>query len=318
MTKFPKTSCVALAMCLFLRVERVPFSGRRHLVIRSPKHISIFRTRMFTDFMLKCLLFEENATVLPSTHVKTLRFESIARKVGQGMHDVLGVKQDFKVVAYETGVDSESNPGFTAGRQTSYNTPKRWWSSNKGFIRGYSTRNLEGREWKVNVIDSPEIFASYPGFGNIHICTGLLDNASDEEVAFVIGHEMGHGVGEHTMEKLMWYLPETIIIAMAIIISTSLSPHGFNYQRNDEIREFVKNGRLRRLEYEADHIGMMLMASAGYDPQAALMFMSKYASSHDDSPSPYTHPTGRERITYLKSPKRMNKAMKLYKEVTSS
>jgi predicted Zn-dependent protease len=70
---------------------------------------------------------------------------------------------------------------------------------------------------------------------------------------------------------------------------------------------------LHRREVEADYIGLMLMASAGYNPRVAPKLFKKKIGGEGGINS--THPSGSKRAKLLKKPKVMNKALAVYEEV---
>ncbi|XP_074287838.1 mitochondrial metalloendopeptidase OMA1-like [Silene latifolia] len=323
MTKFRKVSCVAiLAMCMLLKVERVPFSNRRHLAFRSlPKRLSLLGTRFIADLNVETVILRyefQSSKVLPSTHEKTLRVASIARKLGQGMYDTLGLQKEFSIVAYEPG--NESNPVWTVGRQSGHALRKSSCdilnSRTSWFKRRYSTKHLEGAEWKITVIDSPVYNARLCSGKHIFVLTKMIDSCSDEELASNIGHEMGHAIARHLMDKVIADCSRYIFeAALFNKIMSFVYQHFVTSNNKIKLEKIGKDYSPRRQELEADYIGMMLMASAGYDPRVALIELSRaeYEYPNDIPYSDDIHPRGHDRIEYLKNPERMKKAMCLFR-----
>ncbi|XP_074287837.1 mitochondrial metalloendopeptidase OMA1-like [Silene latifolia] len=323
MTKFRKVSCVAmLVMCMVLRVERVPFSNRRHLAFRSfPKRLSLLGTRFIADLNVEAAILRyesQSSKVLPSTHEKTLRVALIARKLGQGMYDTLGLKKEFSIVAYEPG--NESNPVWTVGRQSGQALRKSSCdilnSRTSWFKRRYNTKHLEGAEWKITVIDSPKYNAILYRGKHVFVLTKMIDSCSDEELANNIGHEMGHAIARHMMDEVIADYSRYIFdVALFNKIISFVYQHFLTSNNKIKLEKMGKDYSLRRQELEADYIGMMLMASAGYDPRVALIQLSKaeYEYPNDIPYSDDIHPRGRDRIEYLKNPERMKKAMCLFR-----
>ncbi|CAN0902625.1 Mitochondrial metalloendopeptidase OMA1 [Linum grandiflorum] len=120
--------------------------------------------------------------------------------------------------------------------------------------------------------------------GKIVVFTGLLDHLqSDAEIATIVGHEVGHAVAQHVGEK---FSKKLLIIIVKLL--SEKAPKAKWLPKYLLTLPFS-----RKMEAEADHIGLMLMASAGYDPRAAPTVyekleklskeksaMSKYFSSH--------------------------------------
>ncbi|KAK5175762.1 metalloendopeptidase [Saxophila tyrrhenica] len=126
---------------------------------------------------------------------------------------------------------------------------------------------LSDTEWELHVIDDPDTTNAFalPG-GKVFVYTGLLDFCtSDDELASILGHEIAHTICRHGMESLsrfLLWLPLYVISCVA----SGLDPDLVALAVNVAFR--YPNSRTQ--EAEADYIGMLLMAEAGYDPSAAL------------------------------------------------
>ncbi|XP_015876177.1 mitochondrial metalloendopeptidase OMA1 [Ziziphus jujuba] len=169
----------------------------------------------------------------------------------------------------------------------------------------------DGLNWEVVVVDKPEDCNAccYPG-GKIVVYTGILKHlTSDAEIAAVIGHEFGHGVARHGAESvtsLVWLGFLRFILKRFVM----------SFIANAMLKIFLKLPLSRRMEKEADYIGMMLMASAGYDPRVAPKVFEKLEKLMGDESSIgeflSTHPSGKKRAQLLSQPKVMAKATRLY------
>ncbi|KAM0843025.1 hypothetical protein ACQ4PT_057973 [Festuca glaucescens] len=105
--------------------------------------------------------------------------------------------------------------------------------------------HLPDLDWEVIVIRDDRVHAYCHRNGKIVVCTGLLDYfKTDAEIATVIGHEVGHVIARHCKEFNIQILASTPTLLKLLPFS-------------------------RRNEMEADLVGMMLMAAAGYDPRVA-------------------------------------------------
>ncbi|KAH7863055.1 hypothetical protein Vadar_012751 [Vaccinium darrowii] len=182
-------------------------------------------------------------------------------------------------------------------------------NSGKWKITRFATEHLDGMQWKVMVVESKEheYNAIYLTNGTIVVFTRLLETLqTDAEVATVLGHEVGHGLARHALEEFTRYYRIVAILPLLMFIPYSEIPLALLFS-------FCS----RRREMEADYIGMMLIASAGYDPK----LVPTCLESHGD-PSSYhgkfdTHLSGHKRAKKLKEPKVMEQAMAIYNEVTS-
>ncbi|XP_074301490.1 mitochondrial metalloendopeptidase OMA1-like [Silene latifolia] len=170
--------------------------------------------------------------------------------------------------------------------------------------RGHRAKDLEGLVWKVLVINSKKFNAHLGPYNTIFICSNVIDRCFDEELAFIIGHEMGHDVGRHEEYEEMWNPLKSIIkeAVMLIAFLFSSEPCPTDHEEEIKLKQIINNLHRRRNEYDADHIGMMLMASAGYDPRGAPIFLSKNISLFHGGVA--GHPRGSKRVAYLKKPKK--------------
>ncbi|KAH7536806.1 hypothetical protein FEM48_Zijuj03G0025500 [Ziziphus jujuba var. spinosa] len=104
--------------------------------------------------------------------------------------------------------------------------------------------------------------------GKIVVCIGVLEYLkSDAEIVAIITHEAGHGVARHVPEnitnsftKYMW------LDILQFILNMLVNNHNFVNKMSNLL---LKLPCSRRNEFEADYIGMILMASARYDPRVA-------------------------------------------------
>ncbi|KAH7862183.1 hypothetical protein Vadar_001180 [Vaccinium darrowii] len=184
----------------------------------------------------------------------------------------------------------------------------RMQNSGKWKTTRFATEHLDGMQWKVVLVDSKDRDGAriLPN-GTIVVFTSLLGRLqSDAEVATLLGHEVGHGLALHMLEEVSRCLRTFTFLPMLMFIPHSEVPLAL-----------VFSFYFRRREMEADYIGMMLIASAGYDPK----LVPTCLESHGD-PSSYhgkfdTHLSGHKRAKKLKEPKVMEQAMAIYNEVTS-
>jgi Zn-dependent protease with chaperone function len=121
--------------------------------------------------------------------------------------------------------------------------------------------------WEVNVIDDPKTLNAFcmPG-GKMAIYTGLIDKlkATDDEIAQVMGHEIGHALANHGAEKM----------SVGMVSDVLVSAIGGNNQGRQQAGQLAallawQLPNSRGAETEADRIGIELAARAGYDPDSA-------------------------------------------------
>lgn len=161
-------------------------------------------------------------------------------------------------------------------------------------------------EWEVVLLAAPEANAfALPG-GKIGVLSGLLDVAqTPDQVAAVIAHEVGHVVARHGAERLtQQQLAELGQIAVSVAVgdmdpatrAAVVGALGLGAQYG------VLMPFSRRHEAEADHIGLILMAQACYDPRAAVQMWQNMAAAAEGQPPEFlsTHPSHGTRIEALR------------------
>ncbi len=165
----------------------------------------------------------------------------------------------------------------------------------------------KGYRWEFNVIEDEKTVNAFalPG-GKIAFYTGILKYTQDEAgVATVMGHEIGHVLARHGAERMSQYL-----LAQVGAVGLSLALGGQSPQTIQAINAAygigVNVGILlpfsRLEESEADHIGLILMAKAGYDPRAAIPFWERMAKAGGGRQPPAflsTHPPTGQRIRQI-------------------
>ena len=171
-------------------------------------------------------------------------------------------------------------------------------------------------EWQLVVFDdsSPNAFA-LPG-GKIGINTGLFRAAQNsDQLATVIGHEVGHVLAQHANERLSQDLAVDVALAL---ISMFISDQ--EYIPQDLAMQALGLGAQvgvllpfsRKHESEADKIGLELMAQAGFDPRQSIALWQNMEKISSGQPSEFlsTHPSHDTRIQDLKE--NMESALRIY------
>jgi len=173
--------------------------------------------------------------------------------------------------------------------------------------------------WNFVVFDDDTQVNAFclPG-GKVGVYTGILPVAQDQNgLAVVMGHEIAHAIARHGAERVsQGQLAQLAGQALAVGLGGRpeagmvLAAYGLGAQ----VGVLLPYGRTQ--ESEADHIGLLLMAQAGYDPRAAIEFWERMERvEHSGAPEFLsTHPSGGTRLQQLRA--WMPEATRLY-EATS-
>jgi metalloendopeptidase OMA1, mitochondrial len=163
-------------------------------------------------------------------------------------------------------------------------------------------------EWEVTLIDDPQANAFCLPGGKMVVYTGILGPArSAAGLATVLGHEVAHAVAEHGAERIFrQQLTDTAVQFAAGAFADD--PAEFRH-----IAGLLGAGAQvglslpwsRDQESEADHIGLIYMAQAGYDPREAVGFWERMAEANKGGQQPpeylSTHPSSETRIEQIES-----------------
>ncbi len=157
--------------------------------------------------------------------------------------------------------------------------------------------------WEVHVVSIDEVNAwAMPG-GKMAIYTGLIEklNATDDEIAAVMGHEMSHALREHSRERASREMGTQLAVGIAGALF-GLGDLGQNLA--GLVADVTLNKpHSRTQETEADRIGVELAARAGYDPRAAITLWEKMQKASGGQPPQFlsTHPSHENRINDLRA-----------------
>jgi predicted Zn-dependent protease len=175
---------------------------------------------------------------------------------------------------------------------------------------------LNGYQWEFNLIQDKSVNAWCMPGGKIAVFEGLLPVTQTEDaLAIVLGHEIAHAVAKHSAEQLSQQYRQqvgqqiggavlgAVVGTQAANIATWVGQQGLQLQN-------LKYSRNH--ENEADHMGLIFAAMAGYDPNAAVTFWERMASaSGNKSDFLSDHPSDAKRVANIKG--WLPEAMKYYK-----
>lgn len=178
---------------------------------------------------------------------------------------------------------------------------------------------LNGYNWEFNLVESKDVNAWCMPGGKVVVYTGILPITKDEAgLSVVLGHEIAHAVAKHGSERMtQGMLAQFGGVALSQVIKDKPAETQQLYMSAFAIG--AQYGALlpfsRTQESEADHLGLIFMAMAGYNPNTAVDFWQRMAAQGGGNKPPEfmsTHPADETRIADIKA--EMPEAMKYYKK----
>jgi predicted Zn-dependent protease len=186
------------------------------------------------------------------------------------------------------------------------------------FSQNNLSDRLNGYKWAFNLVDDKAINAWCMPGGKVVVYTGILPVTKDEPgLAVVMGHEIAHAVAQHGDERMS----QGLLAQMGgVALSTALSQKPKEttdlfmaaYGLGTQVGILLPYSRVQ--ESEADHLGLVFMAMAGYDPHNAIDFWKRMAAKQGASPPEFlsTHPADETRIRNIE--KLVPEAMRYYRQ----
>jgi predicted Zn-dependent protease len=178
---------------------------------------------------------------------------------------------------------------------------------------------LNGFAWEFHVVDDPAVNAWCMPGGKVVFYTGILPICKDETgVAVVMGHEVAHAIANHGGERMSQELAlQTGMTGLQVALSQKPQQTQQIFMQavglGTQVGVMLPYSRLH--ESEADRMGLIFMAMAGYDPNAAVSFWQRMSASSGGAKPPEilsTHPSDTRRIKDLKAA--LPEALKYYKK----
>ena len=183
--------------------------------------------------------------------------------------------------------------------------------------------DVQNFKWTFNLVENKEANAWCMPGGLICVYEGILPLTKDEpSLAIVLGHEIAHAVARHSAEQMSTQIKQqygmqigaAVLGGMGVGSNTSsiiqaIAAQGFNFKNLSYSRNH---------ESEADHMGLIFAAMAGYDPQVAVAFWQRMAAASNNQRSEFLsdHPSDATRIKQIQG--WMPEALKYYKGNSTS
>jgi predicted Zn-dependent protease len=159
-------------------------------------------------------------------------------------------------------------------------------------------------DWSIKIIDDPKTVNAWAmAGGKMALYTGLVKQIkpTDDELAQVLGHEIGHALAKHSAEQMSIAMASQIGV-MAVGVATKSDGLALTGAALAAALA-VQMPNSRTAESEADRIGIELAAKAGYDPHAAVTLWQKMSKVGGSRPPEFlsTHPSPGHREQRLAS-----------------
>ena len=191
-------------------------------------------------------------------------------------------------------------------------------------VTNYMTANglaaeIANFNWTFNLVQDKQVNAWCMPGGLIVVYEGILPVTQDEaSLAIVLGHEIAHAVARHSAEQMSTQMKQQQGLQMGAAVAGML---GMGTNTTSLIGAVVANGfNFKNLSYsrshesEADHMGLIFAALAGYDPQTAITFWQRMAAQSSNKTSEFLsdHPSDETRIRQIQG--WMPEALQYYKK----
>ncbi len=176
---------------------------------------------------------------------------------------------------------------------------------------------VAGYQWEFNLVQDNSVNAWCMPGGKVVIYSGILPITQTEEgLAVVMGHEIAHAIARHGNERMSQMLTMQmggIALDVAMMNQPNETRQLFNTAYSIGSTVGVMLPFSRKHESEADRLGLVFMAMAGYNPVEAVGFWRRMSSVGGAKPPQFmsTHPSDEKRIKNIK--KHMGEALKYYK-----
>lgn len=177
--------------------------------------------------------------------------------------------------------------------------------------------------WEFNLVQDKQVNAWCMPGGKIVVYEGLLPVTQDEaSLSIVLGHEIAHAVAKHSAEQLSTQVKQQYAMQIGSMVAGAL---GMGTNTQSIIQAIAAQGfNFKNLSYsrnhenEADHMGLIFAAMAGYDPKVATTFWQRMAAQSTNQTAEFLsdHPSDATRIKNIQG--WMPEALKYYKPKTTT
>ena len=185
------------------------------------------------------------------------------------------------------------------------------------------SNDLQYYKWTFNLVQNNQVNAWCMPGGLICVYEGLLPVTQNEaSLAIVLGHEIAHAVARHSAEQMSTQMKQQYGIQLGSMVAGAL---GMGTNTQSIVQAIVAQGfNFKNLKFsrdhenEADHMGLIFAAMAGYDPKVATDFWKRMAAQSNNQTAEFLsdHPSDATRINNIQG--WMPEALKYYKPKTTT
>lgn len=168
------------------------------------------------------------------------------------------------------------------------------------------SQEVKNYRWEFNLVQDQQVNAFCMPGGKIVVYEGLLPVTKDEtSLAIVLGHEVAHAVAKHSAEQMSTAIRQQYgAQALGMVLSGAGASDGMTSIAGTVFGLGAKGASAkysRDHESEADHLGIIFAAMAGYDPQAAVPFWQRMSQATGGGSNSWlsTHPSDATRIKQI-------------------
>ncbi len=186
---------------------------------------------------------------------------------------------------------------------------------------GYAAE-LSNFAWEFNLVQDQQVNAWCMPGGKIVVYEGLLPVTQNESaLAIVLGHEIAHAVAKHSAERISKEYKNQYGAAILSTVAQAAGVSAGTQQLIDLVQQvggsLLTSGFSRKQESEADHMGLIFAAMAGYDPNVAVSFWQRMAAQSSGGGGGLfsDHPSDESRMKDIQ--KWMPEALRYYKGGTT-
>lgn len=265
--------------------------------MRSPHSKRNVRTVGVLAGLILCTLILFACTTVPITGRQSLNLVSDSELMTMSLQQYQEVLQKSKLSQDQQKVQMVRTVGNRIARATEDLLRQRGLESE---VKNY--------RWEFNLIQDDKTVNAWcmPG-GKVAVYTGLLPVSQNEAgLSVVMGHEIAHAVAKHGNERVSQGLLQQLggaALSVALSTSPAATQNLFLQAYGVGTNVAIMLPYSRSHESEADRIGLILMAKAGYDPREAIPFWTRMAKTGGSRPPEFlsTHPAPETRIKQIES-----------------